>query len=1274
MCKERSRRLLVSSRAASAVPYCGGGRASFFTATVTAVASLIAAGCSPRTHAPDPAAPAFDQVTIKSALGISPATWSLEGGAPGAARQPVDNVTKPDAFSFDVSGAIHRILVDPTNTATVYAGSASGGVFKADGATGVGVDSASVLAGNRTHWVATTDGMPSLSVSAMAMDPMNPKHIVVGTGHVSNFSAHGVEGIIYYTTDGGANWTPSPDMLMRGRPISGLAVRDTFVVATVASPQGGVFVSNDGGKDWEDRTNTLPGAIGPAWDVVADPANVNQYFVLVAGQPNIFGTTNSGLYLGKNLASGPTTSWTRVSDNDAAPPFNEQLITALGASGSNGGRMAVGPTGRVFVASWALGHPVYLGYTADEGQHWTRLETPRFPPRPTDDGVVTIKEVHRQIDGSGIVVEATADHGFNLDGNDHVRIQNVSGFSEANGDWLVGKFFEQNATDPSRTKFFLLDRFTGLNGTGNSAPMTGTGGTLQRWYDTSGTGQTSNFSFAADPSNPDIIYLAGDHDSSYAELVTQPPGRGQAANIARCNAADTMFGQIPTHAWTFITGTGTPSTTTPHGDTRGIAFNAKNEMLLSSDGGIFLHPNPRGFADWVNLNGDMSGLEVHDLAFDPLAKIITASTQDNGVPEQPAPGSKGPWQVLPAVLGDPKQDAYNGDGGDVQSAIETSDPTKSVRIASSAGFGKPSMREFQMAPFGIEVVVQISGPTALPFMVASPNGGPPQSIFALDSFGFSPFALNVKNSRRLVVGSSSRVWESPDLGQSATAVPGSVGNISSFAYGHPSNEDALWATVYGKGVYFRLSAGAPLQQHSGFPEGDAWAVVMTPANPASAYVTTQQHVYFIADATAAGGSAPWTDVTGDLSSAGGINQPPGKLRAIVYISSPTTGDRIVVAASDAVGDGSGQAGTPGVFMMAVNAPGIWTRVGSNLPNASAYDLVYDSPNDRLYVGLAGRGVWSVSNVRQLDRPPVARCRPVVTVNADGTCHATVAASAVDNGSSDPDGGSVTLSLSSTGPFGLGSFPVTLKATDSQNASSTCSSTVTVVDSTPPIFTSVPPNVVVQEGMTPNLGTPTVSDACPGTVTVTNNAPATFPIGVTTVTWTATDAAGNSSTATQTVTVTCTGGAGSCSDGHSCQTGGDCGSKVCTAGACTPPSCKPACNQGNPCGANSDCGSQVCVGSVCQPPACSPHCLQGTICGDNGNCSSFVCTNNRCAPSSCSPNCNQGAPCGANGDCLSRVCQNGQCQKPACSPTCASGARCNNNGDCRSFVCNAGICR
>jgi hypothetical protein len=51
-----------------------------------------------------------------------------------------------------------------------------------------------------------------------------------------------------------------------------------------------------------------------------------------------------------------------------------------------------------------------------------------------------------------------------------------------------------------------------------------------------------------------------------------------------------------------------------------------------------------------------------------------------------------------------------------------------------------------------------------------------------------------------------------------------------------------------------------------------------------------------------------------------------------------------------------------------------------------------------------------------------------------------------------------------------------------------------------------------------LGTPTVGDVCDPSVAVSNDAPAVFPIGATTVTWTAEDDAGNLDTDIQTVNV------------------------------------------------------------------------------------------------------------------------------------------------------------
>ena len=52
----------------------------------------------------------------------------------------------------------------------------------------------------------------------------------------------------------------------------------------------------------------------------------------------------------------------------------------------------------------------------------------------------------------------------------------------------------------------------------------------------------------------------------------------------------------------------------------------------------------------------------------------------------------------------------------------------------------------------------------------------------------------------------------------------------------------------------------------------------------------------------------------------------------------------------------------------------------------------------------------------------------------------------------------------------------------------------------------------------DIGTATAVDLEDGPLPVSNDAPATFPVGTTVVTWTATDAAGNTVTATQNVTV------------------------------------------------------------------------------------------------------------------------------------------------------------
>ncbi|MCH2230957.1 MAG: HYR domain-containing protein [Crocinitomicaceae bacterium] len=157
--------------------------------------------------------------------------------------------------------------------------------------------------------------------------------------------------------------------------------------------------------------------------------------------------------------------------------------------------------------------------------------------------------------------------------------------------------------------------------------------------------------------------------------------------------------------------------------------------------------------------------------------------------------------------------------------------------------------------------------------------------------------------------------------------------------------------------------------------------------------------------------------------------------------------------------------------------------------------------------------------------PVITCPADITVNNDaGECFATGLvlgmATATDN-CSPP----LNVSIVSDAPsvFPVGNTNVTWTATDDEGNSSTCTQIVTVIDNEAPIV-SCPSNVTVDTDANGCfatgviLGTPTASDNCSGIASIVNDAPLAFSLGMTVVTWTVTDDAGNVSTCTQEVTV------------------------------------------------------------------------------------------------------------------------------------------------------------
>jgi hypothetical protein len=118
-----------------------------------------------------------------------------------------------------------------------------------------------------------------------------------------------------------------------------------------------------------------------------------------------------------------------------------------------------------------------------------------------------------------------------------------------------------------------------------------------------------------------------------------------------------------------------------------------------------------------------------------------------------------------------------------------------------------------------------------------------------------------------------------------------------------------------------------------------------------------------------------------------------------------------------------------------------------------------------------------------------------------------------------DGGPLTVTNDAPGAFTVGANTVTWTATDTKTRAASDTQTVTIVDTTKPAFAFVPLDVSAGNCGPVSLGTAMATDDCAGTPAIANDAPASFFVGTTVVTWTATDASGNVTTTPQNVVVT-----------------------------------------------------------------------------------------------------------------------------------------------------------
>jgi hypothetical protein len=172
----------------------------------------------------------------------------------------------------------------------------------------------------------------------------------------------------------------------------------------------------------------------------------------------------------------------------------------------------------------------------------------------------------------------------------------------------------------------------------------------------------------------------------------------------------------------------------------------------------------------------------------------------------------------------------------------------------------------------------------------------------------------------------------------------------------------------------------------------------------------------------------------------------------------------------------------------------------------------------------------IITVIHVNRPPVANAGPdQLNIEATSTQGAEVTLNGT--GSSDPDLDALTYTwkegstiiatrATPTVQLALGSHNLTLIVNDGQVDSQADSVNIKVLDTTPPVL-KVPEDLVVTATgeFTPvTLTAATAIDLIDGPVEVTNNAPASFAIGTTPVTYIAKDSKGNTTTKTVNVTI------------------------------------------------------------------------------------------------------------------------------------------------------------
>ena len=248
---------------------------------------------------------------MKTALKLLFVLISIIGYSQELSMDLIKNMIPRNIGPGGMSGRVTAIDVVISNPDIIYAGTASGGLWKS-------------ISGGIT-WDPIFDNEVTASIGAVAIQQSNPDVIWVGTGEGNpRNSLNGGYGI-FKSLDGGKTWTSMG--LEQTRHIHRVIIDPTnpnvVYVGAIGSPWGehterGVYKTTDGGETWNKilYANTKTGVA----DLVMDPKNPNKLMAALwehKRDPWFFnsGGEGSGVYItydgGKN--------WKKITSEDGFP-------------------------------------------------------------------------------------------------------------------------------------------------------------------------------------------------------------------------------------------------------------------------------------------------------------------------------------------------------------------------------------------------------------------------------------------------------------------------------------------------------------------------------------------------------------------------------------------------------------------------------------------------------------------------------------------------------------------------------------------------------------------------------------------------------------------------------------------------------------------------------------------------------------------------------------------------------------------------------------------